>query len=556
MNYNYKKYKKAYYEVPIKNRKWPDNEIKKAPIWCSVDLRDGNQALINPMSLEEKLDFFKFLVDIGFKEIEVAFPAASDTEFQFVRKLIEDDLIPPDVTIQVLTQSRPHIIDKTIEAIDGAKNSVVHLYNSTSELQRRVVFGKSKKEIVQLAVEGAKRIKELCENINGNVRYEYSPETFVGTEMEYAAEICNSVLEVFKPTPEKKVIINLPSTIEMSTPNVYADQIEYISGALEHRENVIISVHAHNDRGCGIAATELALLAGADRVEGTLFGNGERTGNADILVLALNLYSQGINPELDFSNIEEVIKKYEKVTQLSVHPRHPYAGELVYTAFSGSHQDAIKKGMDYYAKNKSKYWENPYLPIDPHDLGRKYEPVRINSQSGKGGIAFILQRKFGIDLPKKLLIEFSSLINAISDEKQQELTPEFIRKTFLEEYVNIESHIKLVNYKISVDNGHTQVSANIMSEGKEVNFTGVGNGPLDAVIDIIRNNFVEKIEIIDYNEHALEKSSKSEAIAYISIKNNGDNEYWGAGIDTNISTASIKALISAVNIYLSKTKSD
>ena len=551
---NYNKYKKAYYKVPIKNRRWPENEIKKAPIWCSVDLRDGNQALINPMTMEEKLDFFKFLVNIGFKEIEVAFPAASDTEFQFVRKLIEDDLIPDDVTIQVLTQSRAHIIDKTVEAITGAKNSVVHLYNSTSELQRRVVFGKSKKEIVQLAIEGAKRIREICEKIDGNVRYEYSPETFVGTEMEYAAEICNSVLDVFKPTPEKKVIINLPSTIEMSTANIYADQIEYMSGALEKRENVILSVHAHNDWGAGVAATELALLAGADRVEGTLFGNGERTGNADILVLALNLYSQGIDPELDFSNVEEIIEKYEKVTQLSVHPRHPYAGELVYTAFSGSHQDAIKKGMDYYARNKSEHWENPYLPIDPHDLGRKYEPVRINSQSGKGGVAFILQRKFGINLPKKLLIEFSSIVNDISDTNKQEITPEFIRKIFIDKYVNVDNHLKLIDYKISAEDGNTHASVNIMLDGKKANFIGIGNGPLDAVINIIRNNFVKKIEIMDFNEHALENSSKSEAIAYIAIKNNGGNDYWGVGIDTNISTASIKALISATNIYLDSKK--
>jgi len=543
---NFQKYKKAYYPVPIKNRKWPDNEITKAPIWCSVDLRDGNQALINPMSIEQKLDFFTFLVKIGFKEIEVGFPAASDTEFAFVRTLIDEGLIPDDVTIQVLTQSRPHIIDQTIKAISGAKNAVVHLYNSTSELQRRVVFGKSRDEITRLAVDGAKRVYDSCSKIPG-VRYEYSPETFVGTEMEYAAEICNSVLEVFSPTPQNKVIINLPSTIEMSTPNVYADQVEYMSGAINNRENVVISVHAHNDRGCGVASTELAVLAGADRVEGTLFGNGERTGNADILVLALNLYSQGIDPGLDFSNIEEVIEKYENVTELEVHPRHPYAGELVYTAFSGSHQDAIKKGMDYSKEHESPYWENPYLPINPVDLGRSYEPIRINSQSGKGGIAFVLQKKFGIMAPKEMLYEFSLKVTDVSDTKKAELTPDFIYNMFKDEYANIETRVKLLDYKVATYGDHTEVAANMLIDGEQRNFTGEGNGPLDAISNIIREQLLENLEIAVYHEHALEHGSRSRAMAYVGIKQNGSGIFWGAAAHTNISTASIKALLSAVN---------
>lgn len=541
---NYQKYKKSYYKVPLTKRTWPDKEITKAPIWCSVDLRDGNQALITPMNLEEKLNFFTFLVDLGFKEIEVGFPAASDTEYTFVRTLIDNDLIPDDVTIQVLTQSRPHIIEKTFAAIDGAKNVIVHLYNSVSTLQRRVVFKSNKAQTIELAVTGAKQIKELSKSFTGgNLRFEYSPESFTCTEMDFAAEICNAVLDILEPSENNKVIINLPSTIEVSTPNIYADMIEYMCGALKYRENVVVSLHAHNDRGCGIAATELGILAGADRVEGTLFGNGERTGNADILVIALNMFLEGIDPKLELSKMNDIIAIYEKCSKMEIHPRHPYAGELVYTAFSGSHQDAIKKSMDYYDNEKSDKWENPYLPIDPSDLGREYEPVRINSQSGKGGINFILSKKFGILMPKAMLQEFSYVITKLSDTKQSELSPNEIYGSFLNEYVNQETNLKLENYKVAIDGNDTFLTADF---GKHGQLEAKGNGPLDAISNAIRNGLSKDFEIMEYHEHAIEKSSSSKAASYISIKSH-DKIYWGAGIDTNINTASIKALISAVN---------
>lgn len=544
---NFQKYRKMYHQVPLKNRTWPDKEITAAPLWCSVDLRDGNQSLVTPMNLEEKLSFFTFLVDLGFKEIEVGFPAASETEFQFARRLIEDQLIPDDVTIQVLTQSRPHIIEKTIESIKGAKNAIIHLYNSTSTLQRRVVFDFSKQEVIDLAVAGAKQIKELCDNITDtHIRYEYSPESFTGTELEFAAEVCNAVLDVWQPTADRKAIINLPSTVELSTPNIYADQIEYMNSALNYRENIYISVHAHNDRGCGVAASELAILAGADRVEGTLFGNGERTGNADILVLALNMFSQGIDPKLNLDNIEEVMTAYTTYCKMTIHERHPYAGDLVYVAFSGSHQDAIKKGIDIYEKENPKHWENPYLPIDPSDLGRKYEAVRINSQSGKGGVNFILERKFGLSLPKGLLQELSYLVTAKSVEKDSELSPTDIYQLFADNYLNLQTYYKLDDYKLAINQDKTTIDADIMVNGVNQNVTGEGNGPLNALCHAMQRDCNINVEIIDYSQHALEHSSSSKAVAYIAIKLD-DQVKWGAGIDTNINTASIKALFSALN---------
>ena len=413
---NYKKYQKMYHPIPLEDRQWPNNEITHAPIWCSVDLRDGNQALYSPMTTEEKIEFFKFLVKIGFKEIEVGFPAASHTEFEFVRRLIDENLIPDDVTIQVLTQAREHIIKKTVEALKGAKNAIIHLYNSTSTLQREVVFRKSKEEIKQLAVDGAKLVMSLVDGqLDGNIRFEYSPESFTCTEPDYAAEVTNAVLDVFKPSETNKVIVNLPSTIEVATANVYADQIEYMCKHLNKREHLVISVHAHNDRGTGVASSELALLAGADRVEGTIFGNGERTGNTDVITVALNMFCQGIDPELHLENIDEIIEVYEKYNRLPINPRHPYAGEMAYVAFSGSHQDAIKKSMDKFGSSPSNKWANPYLTIDPTDIGRKYEPILINSQSGKGGVSYIMENKYGYTLPKPMLAEFSSLITDMSD---------------------------------------------------------------------------------------------------------------------------------------------
>lgn len=543
---NYKNYKKAYYPVPIKKRSWPEKELTKAPIWCSVDLRDGNQALVTPMSLEEKLGYFDMLVRMGFKEIEVAFPAASETDFEFVRTLIEKNLIPKDVTISVLTQSRPHLIEKTLASVKGAKNAIVHIYNSTSALQRKVVFKAGREEVKALALSGVKQIKTLSRGMEG-LRLEYSPETFVGTEMDFAAEVCNAVIDEWGPTAENKIIINLPSTVEVSTPNVYADQIEYMNENLKMRENVVLSVHTHNDRGCAVAASELALLAGADRVEGTIFGNGERTGNADILVMALNLFSQGIDPGLQINNIEEIIKTYETYTGLPVHPRHPYAGELVYTAFSGSHQDAIKKSMDYFAKAGAAHWENPYLPINPADLGRHYEPIRINSQSGKGGISFILEKSYGLTVPKQLLQQFSQKITDISDKEQRELSGSELHALFAENYLDLAGRVSLGGYKLDMENGITSIRAQVVFDNAPLEITGQGNGPLDAMSAAIKTALGISFEIANYHQHALEQGSKSRAIAYICIKNGDFKDVWGAAIDANINTASIKALLCAVN---------
>ncbi len=538
-----------YHPVPLESREWPSKEITKAPVWCSVDLRDGNQALYSPMTTDEKVEFFKFLVKLGFKEIEIGFPAASPTEFEFTRRLIEEGLIPDDVSIQVLTQAREHIIKKTVEALKGAKNAIIHLYNSTSTLQRRVVFHKNREEIKQLAVDGAKLVTSLVEGkFDGNIRYEYSPESFTCTEMEYAAEITNAVLDVFKPSSDRKVIVNLPSTIEVATANVYADQIEYMCKNLNNRENLIISLHAHNDRGTGVASTELGLLAGADRVEGTLFGNGERTGNTDIITVALNMFVQGIDPGLNITNIDEIVEVYEKYNKLPIHPRHPYAGDMAYVAFSGSHQDAIKKSMDLFGESPENKWANPYLTIDPTDIGRKYEPILINSQSGKGGVSYIMENKYGYTLPKPMLVEFSSIINDMSDAKQTVLTNHEIHQAFKDKYVNINSPIGTRFYHSSNSGSVTELSATVEYNGKVITVTGEGNGPLDALCAGMRKLLGRHFEISNYTEHALERSSSSKAAAYIGLKaEDSDKVYWGVGVDANINTASVYALISAVN---------
>lgn len=545
---NYQKYR-PYPPMDMPNRKWPGRVIKHAPIWCSVDLRDGNQALEIPMSLEEKIEFFKFLVKTGFKEIEIGFPAASDTEFAFTRYLIDNDLIPDDVNIQVLTQSRPHIIKKTFEALKGAKRAIVHLYNSTSTLQRDVVFHNSMEATIELAVSGAKLVQEYAkEQPETDFTFEYSPESFTGTEMPFAVEICNAVLDIWKPTAEKKVIINLPSTVEMATANVYADQIEYCCDNLKYRDNVIVSLHAHNDRGCAVAATELALMAGADRVEGTLFGNGERTGNTDVACVALNIFSQGIDPELDFSHIDDAVEMFEKSTRMYIPPRHPYAGSLVYTAFSGSHQDAIRKGMEAM-KSHPERWEVPYLAIDPKDVGRSYDPiVRINSQSGKGGVAFILEQNFGLYLPKAMQQNLSYVITGISDRKHRDLTPDDIKGIFEAEYVDIREPLKLVYYKQATVDNVVQNRTQMLVNGNEIDIAGEGNGVIDAFCHALETEFDIKLEVVNYSEHSMEYGTKARAISYIQILINGE-EYFGAGTSSDITKSSYRAIVSAVNKY-------
>lgn len=544
---NYKKYR-PYHAIKMDSRKWPSAQITKAPIWCSVDLRDGNQALEKPMNLEQKIDFFKYLVKIGFKQIEVGFPAASETEYTFTRTLIEQNLIPDDVTIQVLTQSREHIIRKTFEALKGAKSAIVHLYNSTSKLQRRVVFGKNEQEIIDLAVSGARLVYQLAEE-NGleNYYFEYSPESFTGTEVDYAVEISNAVIEELKPRSNHKVILNLPSTVEMSTPNVLADQIEYVCNNIKNRENVIVSIHAHNDRGTAVASTELALLAGADRVEGTLFGNGERTGNADIMNLALNMFSQGVDPELDFSDINSAIKIYEESTGIQIHPRHPYAGDLVYTAFSGSHQDAIKKGMAQL-KDKEILWEVPYLPIDPLDVGRSYDPIiRINSQSGKGGVAYILEQNYGLVVPKIMQADFSKIITDISDKENKELSHQEIYDLFISNYV-VEEPLKLIEYQEeSYGSDDSKVIAKLLYNGKEVTYESDGHGVVDAFCKAVQKALNIDFDIVNYSEHSLDFGNKSRAITYIHIYNKDEKAFYGAGISKSITKSSIRALVSAIN---------
>ena len=561
MNFDYRKYKKTNFKPKnFANRQWADNEINNAPIWCSVDLRDGNQSLPNPMSVSEKLEMFNMLIEVGFKEIEIGFPSASQTEHDFLRKLIDENLIPQDVTVQVLTQSREHLIVKTFEALKGCKNAIVHLYNSTSILQRKVVFNKSKKEIIDIAVEGAKIFnREAKKYPNTKFQYEYSPESFTGTEMDYALEICEAVMDVWQPTPENKMIINLPSTVEITTPNIYADQIEWFSKNIKNRESVIISLHPHNDRGTSVAACELGLLAGADRVEGTLFGNGERTGNLDIITTAMNMYSSGINPNLDFSNISNITETYKKCTKIDVHVRHPYAGDLVFCAFSGSHQDAIRKCMKIREEKQEYEWEVPYLPIDPHDLGREYtEIIRINSQSGKGGAIYIMENEFGFNIPKNMHKYFGKVVKEASDTRKSELSAKEIYDLFNEWYMDIATPYKLEKYKINsvnsdiydikncADNNILEIEAVISFQDEIYVIKGEGNGPIDAFNNALKKKELKNYSFKNYYEHALSGGSHAKGVAYVEIE--VDKEpYFGVGISENINTAAINALMNAIN---------
>ena len=528
---------------------WTKREyIDHAPTWCSVDLRDGNQALIVPMSLEEKIEFFDLLVDIGFKEIEVGFPAASETEYEFLRYLIDNNKIPDDVTVQVLTQSRRHIIEKTFEALKGCKNAIVHLYNSTSLAQREQVFKKPMEEIKQIAIDGAVIINELAQKTEGNFRFEYSPESFTGTEMEFALDVCNAVIDVWQPTAERPVIINLPATVEMSLPHIYASQIEYMSKNLNCRENIIISLHPHNDRGTGVADAELGLLAGADRIEGTLFGNGERTGNVDIITLGMNMYSHGVDPMIDFSNMPRLQEVYERVTRMHVYARQPYAGKLVFAAFSGSHQDAIAKGMHYREETDPARWTVPYLPIDPTDVGRHYEAdvIRINSQSGKGGIGYLLEQQYGIDMPPKMREDFGYRVKSISDHGHRELMPREIYDIFKTEYVNIAAPLDITSAEFAKMNG-VIATVNLLYKDKAITVSSAGSGRLDAVSNAIKEATGIKYTLIAYSEHAMTKGSNSDAMAYVGIINGAGKVVWGAGTHNDIITASIHALVSAVN---------
>ena len=548
---NFTKYEKQYFLPPEIDLSWLKKEHPtKAPTWCSVDLRDGNQALIIPMSLEEKLEFYKMLVKIGFKEIEVGFPAASDTEFAFLRRLVEDDLIPDDVTVQVLTQAREHIIKKTFDALDGVKNAIVHVYNSTSVPQREQVFHKSKEEIKKIAVEGANLLAELTAKAGADYRFEYSPESFTGTEPEYALETCNAVLDVWQPKPEHPAIINIPVTVQLSMPHVYGMQVAYISQNLKYRDAVRLSLHPHNARGCGVADSELGILAGAERIEGTLFGNGERTGNADIVTLAMNLFALGVDPELDFSNMPALVELYERVTRMSVHARQPYAGELVFAAFSGSHQDAIAKGMKWREEKQPKFWNVPYLYIDPKDVGREYDGdvIRINSQSGKGGVGYLLEQKFGLDLPKKMREDLSYFVKGVSDRGHRELLPEEVYELFQKEYVNVDAPVHLVDFLLrKAPDGVRAGEVHMEVDGKPVTYQARGNGRLDAISNALQENLDISYKDLTYSEHALEIGSTSRAMAYIGITAENGKVTWGAGLDTDIITASAMALVSAIN---------
>ena len=546
---NYKKYVRQYFMPPVKCMKWAEKEyVEKAPIWCSVDLRDGNQALVIPMSLEQKIEFFKLLVKIGFKEIEVGFPAASETEYEFLRALIEQNLIPEDVTIQVLTQAREHIIRKTFEAVKGAPRAIIHVYNSTSLSQREQVFRKSKEEIRKIAVDGAALLKKLADETDGNFLFEYSPESFTGTEPEYALEVCNAVLDVWKPTPDQKAIINLPVTVEHSMPHVYASQVEYMCDNLKYRENVIVSLHPHNDRGCGVADSELGLLAGADRIEGTLFGNGERTGNVDIITLAMNMYAQGVNPELDFSDMPVICEKYEKFTGMNVDPRSPYSGSLVFAAFSGSHQDAIAKGMHWIEEKDPDHWTVPYLPIDPRDVGRSYDAnvIRINSQSGKGGVGYILETKYGLNLPPKMREAMGYAAKAVSDHTHKELHPDEIFELFKETFENVKKPLDIQKVHFQ-QNGHITTQVTSSFEGRVITTEADGNGRLDAVSNALKKAYDMQYTLVSYTEHALEMSTSSKAIAYVGIQKPDGSLSWGAGVDSDIIRASIDALVTAIN---------
>ena len=538
--------------IQLKDRLWPNNSIVKAPIWCSVDLRDGNQALIEPMGIERKLQMFKLLVEIGFKEIEVGFPSASQTDFDFVRKIIKEKLIPKDVSIQVLTQAREDLIRRTFDSLKGAQKAIVHFYNSTSTLQRKVVFKTDKKGIIKIATNGAKLVKQLTSEIKStDWTIEYSPESFTGTELSFAIEVCNAVNDILQPTKDRKTIINLPATVELSTPNIYADQIEWMCRNIANRENIIISLHPHNDRGSAVAATELGVMAGADRIEGTLFGNGERTGNVDLVTLALNMLTQGIDPHLDFSNINPIMREVEYCNQLPIHPRHPYAGDLVFTAFSGSHQDAIKKGLVEMRKSNDPNWEVPYLPMDPEDVGRTYEAViRINSQSGKGGVAYLLEKDHGLSMPRRLQIEFSQNIQKIADESGKEILPETIWKSFQETYLSKEKTYAFLNHQISSSSvkgvQRDTLSVNIKKNKKEIEILGTGNGPIDAFIEGLNQNFNIQLKISDYHQHAISSGSDASAVAYVEISKNGSTS-WGVGINSNTVIASLEAVISGLN---------
>ena len=545
---NWKKYEKTYFMPPTPCYDWVKKDcVDKAPIWCSVDLRDGNQALIEPMSLDEKLEFFQLLVDVGFKVIEVGFPAASETEYQFIRALIEQNMIPDDVTIQVLTQAREHIIKRTFEAVQGAPHAIIHVYNSTSVAQREQVFKKSKEEIKQIAVDGAKLLKKLAKETTGNFTFEYSPESFQGTEVDYALEVCNAVLDIWEPTSDNKAIINLPTTVENAMPHVFASQVEYFNKYLLHRENVLLSLHPHNDRGSGISDAELGILAGADRIEGTLFGNGERTGNVDTITLAMNMFSQGVDPELDFSNMSDICEVYERVTRMHVSPRQPYAGELVFTAFSGSHQDAIAKGMAWREDRQCDKWNVPYLPIDPQDVGRRYDSdvIRINSQSGKGGVNYILKQSFGISLPEKMKEEVGYLVKDVSDKAHKELTPDWVYHIFEDNYITAKTIFTVDECHFKQENGMV-ADAVIHHNGNDRRIVGVGNGRLDAVSNAIKHYFDVDYQLAFYEEHSLTKGSSSRAVAYVGIIYN-KKKYWGVGIDADIIKASIEALVVAVN---------
>lgn len=548
---NYTRYRR----VPVLHypeRQWPDKEIKKAPIWCSVDLRDGNQALIEPMNVEEKMEMFDLLVRLGFKEIEIGFPAASQIEYDFLRKLVKENRIPDDVKVQVLTQCRENLIDRTFEAIQGIKNVVLHIYNSTSTLQRDVVFHMDRPEIIQIAVDGTRMVKERMKDFDGNLQLEYSPESFTGTEMDFALEICTAVQKEWDHANDNPIIFNLPATVEMNTPNVYADQIEWMSTHFEDREHIILSVHPHNDRGTGVAATELALLAGADRVEGTLFGNGERTGNVDILTVAYNMFSQGINPELNLENVNEIIDVYERCCKMSVGMRHPYAGKLVFTAFSGSHQDAINKGEMAMKERKQEWWEVPYLPIDPADVGREYEPVvRINSQSGKGGVAFVMNTVYGYKLPKEMQREFADVIQKISEKEGGEVSPSRIMEAFEKHYLKLKEPFEFTSLRVEddQDDDDTRVVLNFKYKGEEVHSEAGGNGPIDAAKIAVRQCVPSvDVTILNYDEHALSEGSHAKAACYIQMKDNrSGNVTFGVGVSSNITRASIRAMFSALN---------
>ena len=541
-------------QIDLPNRQWPLRVIDQAPIWCSVDLRDGNQALAIPMNVDEKLEMFQLLVDVGFKEIEVGFPAASQIEYDFLRRLIDENLVPDDVTLQVLVQAREELIHRTFEALEGAKKAIVHMYNSTSPAQRRIVFGLSKPEIIDIAVRGTQLVKELTPSLAGTqVMYQYSPESFSATELEFALEICEAVVDVWQPTPNQRMILNLPATVEMATPNVHADQIEWFCTNLRDRESIIVSLHTHNDRGTGVAATEMGLLAGADRVEGTLFGNGERTGNVDIVTLALNMYTQGVDPTVDFSNINHVREVYERCTRMQVPPRQPYGGELVFTAFSGSHQDAINKGMAAQDTKPEALWEIPYLPIDPKDIGRNYKAIiRINAQSGKGGVAYVLESEYGLHLPKTMRVEFGRVINDLADTLGNELSSDQIRQKFEETYLHQTRPFELESYRSRTHKNEDKSKsvscvAQLKIDGLPHELCGVGNGPINAFMLAMQEELVPDFKLVNYSEHSLSQGAEAEAIAYIQIETPSGQSFFGAGIDTSIETASIRAVLSALN---------